>query len=419
MAWGTQRVLGNWSARLYLTGVLISGFGTTAMLLVAGVWVKSLTGSSSLAALVALGVWLPTLFGPAIGVLADRIRRRPLLIGLHAGMAVLLLVLLAVTEARVWILFAVMLAYGVTFVLADAAEAAIVPVVVPGDLLGDFNGLRMTINEGMKLVAPLVGAALFAWRGGMPVVLLDAVTFAVAAVAFGLLRVQEEPPPPNRRWSRQLADGLGYLRRHALLRHLVLCTGAAMLLMGLTGAMAYAVVDDGLHRPPEFLGVLTAAQGVGSVVSGLATGPLLRRVTERRLLAGALVIFGLGLALRATPWETAVAAGSVAVGLGVPAVLIATMTAVQRETPGALTGRVAATANTVTFAPGTLALAAGAALLVVVDYRVVQIGSAALTVVLAAYCLWGGRPETTVRDRAPGSLAEPAGVPSGHTDSRA
>jgi MFS family permease len=397
---GVQQVVGNRSARLYLTGVLVSGFGTSAMLLVAGVWVKSLTGSSSLAALVTLGIWLPTLFGPAIGVLADRVRRRQLLIALHAGMAILLLVLLAVTEGRVWILFAVMLAYGITFVLADSAEAAIVPAVVPGDLLGDFNGLRMTINEGMKLGAPLVGAALFAWRGGIPVVLLDAVTFAVAAVAFGMLRVREERPSRHQRWSRQLADGVGYLRRHAVLRHLVLCTGATMLLMGLTGAMAYAVVDDGLHRPPEFLGVLTAAQGVGSVISGLATGPMLRRMTERRLVAGALVTFAVGLALRATPWEAIVAAGSVAVGLGVPAVLIATMTAVQRETPGALTGRVAATANTLTFAPGAVALAAGAALLVVVDYRVVQVGSAVLALAIASYSWWGGRAGAAVRDRA-------------------
>ncbi|MFE3288314.1 MFS transporter, partial [Streptomyces sp. NPDC059233] len=48
-----MRVLRDRDAGLYLSGVVVSGFGTSAMWLVAGVWVKSLTGSDPLAALTA------------------------------------------------------------------------------------------------------------------------------------------------------------------------------------------------------------------------------------------------------------------------------------------------------------------------------------------------------------------------------
>ncbi|SCL15079.1 Major Facilitator Superfamily protein [Micromonospora rhizosphaerae] len=295
MSWGTTRVLTNRNAGLYLGGVLVSGFGTSAMVLVAGIWVKALTGSSSQAGLVTLGIWGPTLVGPLIGVLADRLRRRPLLIGLHAAMAVLLPVLLLVdSAARIWLIFAVMTAYGVSIVLLDSAEAALVPSVVPGELLGDFNGLRVTINEGMKLIVPLVGAGLFAAYGGQPVALLDAATFLLAALTFTLIRVPEEPPPPPDRWDRQLADGVAHLRRHGPLRHLVLCAGVTMLLVGINGAVAYAVVDAGLHRPPEFNGVLATVQGVGSLLGGLAAGSLLRRFGDRRVTAAAIAVFAAG-----------------------------------------------------------------------------------------------------------------------------
>lgn len=193
--WGTGRVLRDRDAGLYLSGVVVSGFGTTAMWLVAGVWVKSLTGSDSLAALTVFALWAPVLAGPALGALADRLPRRPLLVGVGLLMAGLLPVLLLLDSAdRVWLLFAVLLVYGICGALHDAAEAALVPQVVDGRLLGDFNGLRLTANESMKLLAPPVGAALFVRFGGASVALLDAVTFALAAVIFARLRVREEPP---------------------------------------------------------------------------------------------------------------------------------------------------------------------------------------------------------------------------------
>ncbi|MEU9828379.1 MFS transporter [Micromonospora chersina] len=412
MSWGTTSVLGNRDAARYLTGVLVSGFGTAAMLLVAGIWVKDLTGSSSLAGLLTLGIWGPTLVAPLIGVLADRFRRRPLLIWLHLAMAALLPVLLLVdTAARVWLIFAVMVAYGVSFVLIDSAEAALVPAVVPDELLGDFNGLRMTVNEGMKLVAPLAGAGLFAAYGGHPVVLLDAATFALAALLLTLIRVREAPPPPPEPWTRQLAEGLGHLRRHAPLQHLVACTGAAMLLIGINGALAYAVVDDGLHRPPEFNGVLGTVQGVGSLAGGLAAGALLRRLGDRRVTAVAAALLAAGLALRAVPGVVPVAAGTLAVGVGAPLVLITVWTAVQRETPNLLVGRVSATVNTLTFGPGTLAVLAGAGLLELVDHRVIQLIGAAGAVLLAGWALRGGPRAASEGPRPAAPQGPPAAGP--------
>ncbi|MFD9204313.1 MFS transporter, partial [Streptomyces anthocyanicus] len=171
-AWAVVRVLRDRNAGLYLSGVVVSGFGSSAMWLVAGVWVKDLTGSDGLAALCVFALWAPTLIGPALGTLADRTRRRPLLVWTNLGLAALLLPLLAVdSPGTLWILFTVLLVYGAAGVVHDAAEAALVATAVDTRLLGDFNGLRMTANEGMKLLAPLAGAGLYAAYGGARVAL--------------------------------------------------------------------------------------------------------------------------------------------------------------------------------------------------------------------------------------------------------
>src|SRR5580693_6630202 len=75
------------NARLYLIGLAASLLGDSALSLVAGIWVKSLTGSSAEAGLVSACVYLPSLFGPIGGVIADRVHRQRLLIGLDVASA--------------------------------------------------------------------------------------------------------------------------------------------------------------------------------------------------------------------------------------------------------------------------------------------------------------------------------------------
>lgn len=369
------------NAGLYLTGVVISGFGTSALWLASGVWVKDLTGSNGLAALCMLAMWAPTLAGPLLGTLADRFRRRPLLIAASLLMAVLLLALCTVDSPRgLWLLYAVLFVYGAAGVVHDAAESALIATAVDRSLLGDFNGLRMTANEGMKLVAPLAGAGLYAAYGGAGVAVLDSVTFLLATVVYAFLRVREDRPSPLPGSCReQTAEGARHVWSQPLLRPLVLAGGATMLCAGVSGALVYAVVDA-LGHSPTYAGVLYAVQGAGSVTVGLLSGPALRRFGERRFAAYGIAVLAVAVALRAVPDDPLAWVCSAAIGAGLPAVLIAATTAVQRETPEPLLGRVTATANTLVFTPNVLGLAAGAALVELLDHRLLL---AALGLVLA------------------------------------
>ncbi|MCX3290988.1 MFS transporter [Streptomyces sp. NEAU-H22] len=389
--WPVARVLRDRDAGLYLCGVVVSGFGTSALWLASGVWVKDMTGSDGLAALCLLAMWLPTLAGPLLGTLADRGRRKPLLVGLNVFLGVLLPGLVGVeAPGDLWLLYAVLFVYGAAGVVHDAAESALVATAVEPSLLGDFNGLRMTATEGMKLLAPLAGAGLYAAHGGAGVALLDAATFALAAGLYALLRVREETPaPPVGSRRRRSVEGVRHLWADPVLRPLVLTGGATMLCAGLNGAMVYAVVD-GLGHSPAYSGVLYAVQGAGSVAVGPLSGPALRHLGARRFAASGIVLLALAVALRAVPSDPVALMCGAAIGMGLPAVLIATLTSVQRETPGALLGRVTATAHTLVFTPNVVGLAAGAALVELVDHRLVLMAlGVALLVPAAALCAPG------------------------------
>ncbi|MFI5974358.1 MFS transporter [Streptomyces sp. NPDC051452] len=356
-------VLRDRNAGLYLTGLVVSSFGTSSLWLASGVWVKDLTGSDGLAALCMLAMWAPVVAGPALGTVADRLRRRPLLVGLNLGLAALLPTLVTIdSPGRLWLLFVVLFLYGTAGVVQDAAESALLATAVAPDVLAGFNGLRMAVTEGMKLVAPLTGAGLYTVYGGPAVACLDAATFLVAAGLCALLRVREERPARSAEDLRRLTTaGVRHLWGHPVLRPLVQAGGTTMLLTALAGSTVYAVVDR-LGHSPAYTGVLYAVQGAGSVAVGLVTGPVLRRLGERRFAAAGIALTGVAVAARAVPSDPVALVSGVAAGLGLPCVLITALTAVQRETPGPLLGRVTATAHTLVFAPTALGLALGAGL---------------------------------------------------------
>ncbi|GGS07090.1 MFS transporter [Streptomyces rubiginosohelvolus] len=404
------RVLRDRTAGRCLAGVVVSGFGTSALWLTAGIWVKSLTGSDSLAALTVFAMWAPVLTGPALGALADRMDRKVLLVRGNLVTACLLVPLVLVDSGRtVWLLFAVLVLHGASGVVLDAAESALVAGTVPASLLADFNGLRMTANEGMKLVAPLAGAGLYVRFGGPAVALLAAATCALAALVFARLPVRRTPATadsaPAGTWRDELAAGLRRIRASAVLRPLVTAGAATMFLAGVNGAVTFAYVDEVLGRAPAYAGVLYAVQGAGSVAVGLLAGPLLRRLPERVFAAGGIAVFALGVGARTVSPDAVALAASAAIGFGLPCVLIAAMTAVQRETPEAVLGRTAATAGSLMTAPNAVALALGAGLVAVVDVRVLT-AAAGVAGVLAAMVLAAGArrhrltPGMRVRDRS-------------------
>jgi hypothetical protein len=114
-------------------------------------------------------------------------------------------------------------------------------------------------------------------------------------------------------------------------------------------------------------------QGAGSVAVGLISGPALRRLDASRFAACGIALTAVAVAPRAVPYDAVVLVGSAAIGTGLPCVLIAALTAVQRETPGPLLGRAVATAHTLMLGPNVIGLAVGAALVEPVDHRLLLI----------------------------------------------
>jgi MFS family permease len=396
-------------ARVFLLGAAVSMLGDTAMFLVLGIWAKDLTGSNSAAGLVFFVLVLPSLFSPLAGLLVDRLRKRPVLIATSCLIGLALLLLLFVHgRSELWLIYLVAGLYGVAGIVLFSARSALMTLMLPRELLGDANAIFSSVREGLRLLSPLVGAGLYAAFGGGVVAIGDSLTFFVFAGALALIRTPESKAKRDEQvFLTELVAGVKHVFRTLPLRQIILATGACLLVVGFGETLIFAVVDSGLHRQPSFLGVLEPLQGAGAIVGGLTAAKGLRRFGDVRLVGIGMLLFAAGDGTFATSSLALVCAGFAIAGFGVSWLIVGFMTAIQLRTPQHLQGRVASAADTLVSTPQTVSIALGAALVSVVDYRLLVGVMAAVVCGCAAYLLTRRAETPAPAETLPAPSADP------------
>ena len=294
-------------------------------------------------------------FGPQMatvlvgGVVSDRFQRRHVMVvaDVVRGVAVGVLGVLAVTGAlELWHVLVLVGVYGVGAALFGPAFSAIVPEVVPDELLVEANSLKQFVNP---LTARLVGPALGGWivvvLGAGEAFLLNAATFAVSAIAIllmGTRSVLERWERTPRSVLRDVRQGLGFVRAQTWLWGTFLAVTIAMLFfLGPVFVLMPYVVKNDLGGGADGLGLVFAAGGAGAILAALVVGQrgLSRWPITLMYLAWSLTAFSLiGYALATSVWQ-AMIVSFVSVGC-LTAGQIVWSTVLQQRVPGSLLGRV-------------------------------------------------------------------------------
>jgi MFS family permease len=389
-----RRLLAHRDARTYIAGQSLSVIGDSALWLAMAIWVKILTGSNSDAGLTFLAFTCGCLAAPVSGMIVDRLRRRPLLIAANLASAALVCALLLVHgRGQFWLIYVVMFGYGASNSLITSAQTALLPELVPGELLGDANSALQVASQGLRVITPLLGAGLLAWVGATPVILLDAGTFVVAAAAVLALRLREPRPARTAaHWRAEFSAGIRYVVRTPALRRPTVAVLIAVSVFGFFETVPFAVIAQGLHRTPEFLGVLVSLQGVGALAGATLAAPVMRRSSERALIAGGLAMCAVASLLLITASLPLVLLAGAALGVCLVWINVGAVTLIQRRTPGALLGRVDAALQFAVTAPQAASIALGAALIAVVNYRILLLAMAAVIAFSAGYLASGREP---------------------------
>jgi hypothetical protein len=352
-AWGRIGVLRPLRVRdfaLLWTGMAVSMIGD-GIYYVAIAWqVIDLTKDPAALGWVGVAWSLPqVLFVLASGVMSDRLDRRRVMI---AGDLIRCGAIGAIGAASLLgvltlpLLVALVVVYGTGQAVFQPAFYAIVPTIVPEELLVEANSLGQFVRPfATTLVGPLVGGVLVGVAGPGTAFLVDAVSFLVSAAMVAAIRTRGRPRAGETVGSmwEDARQGLRYIRANRWL--LIGMVGGTLSLLCTWGpweALVPFLVRQELDGGPFALGLVFGAGGVGSVAAAVAIGQrarLPRRAITTIYVAWAVGMFGTaGFGVVGSVWQAMLVAlvteGAITV------LVIFWFTLMQRLVPDRLLGRV-------------------------------------------------------------------------------
>ncbi|MBI2238536.1 MAG: MFS transporter [Actinobacteria bacterium] len=340
--------------RLLWTGMTVSLLGD-GIFLVAMAWqVYELSGAPTALGMVGMSMTIPhVVFLLVGGVMSDRFDRRKVMVAadLLRGAAVTTLGVLSLANAlELWHMIGIVAVYGAGTAFFGPAFDAVVPELVPADLLPQANSLDQFVRPvALGMAGPTLGGLIAAWSTG-GAFLLDAGTFAVSISALLLMhhhREEVEEVDPEEKAERPSAirdirEGFRFVRSQVWLWGTFLAaTFAYLLFMGPTDVLLPWVVKYDLEGTPRDLGLILATGGAGAVLAAIV---MAGRGMPRRHITFIYVVWTLstlavaGYGLARFTWQ--LMAASFVFNALEAAGTIVWATTKQRLVPGRLLGRV-------------------------------------------------------------------------------
>jgi predicted MFS family arabinose efflux permease len=243
---------------LPLTAIMILGISPAQM------GVLAASGSASV-----------LIFSMAAGVIADRVRRRPLMIATDLARAALLFSIPAAAKMGTLTfsqLLAVAVLAGLLTVQFDVAYQSYLPVLVSRENLFESNR-RLTMSSATaEILGPGLTGVLIQLLTAPIAILFDSVSFIVSAASVWMIRAPEPAPARKERehfW-REASEGARVIAAHPALRPLALRSSFWFFAMGLvfSAYMIYAIRV--LRLNTATLGFVIALGGAGALLGAYA-----------------------------------------------------------------------------------------------------------------------------------------------------
>lgn len=296
--------------RLLWTANLIASFAMQMQMVARGWLIYDITASPMALTWVILSFMLPSfVFSLWGGVVADRMRKKPIMIGaqlVNAAATVLLAVIVYRGDVTFWHFIYFGLFNGTVLSFSMPARASAVPEIVPKEVVVNAMALQSATFSASRVAGPTLAGLLIAWFGGGDttsaqgvgiIFFLISAMYVASVGATALLRYQGQPASrPDSTAIEDVKEGFSYMRRERVILGLLVMGIVPMMFGFAPSFLAPAFNKEVLDGGPQTLGYLMTAMGVGSLFGALALARLGDIGRKGKVLFAASYLWAVGLA---------------------------------------------------------------------------------------------------------------------------
>jgi MFS family permease len=287
--------------RLWLANI-ITVVGAQLTVVAVPAQIYQVTGSSAYVGLTGLFGLVPLIvFGLWGGALADVFDRRTMLICTTVGLIVtsgLFWLQAALGNTNVWVLLGLFSVQQAFFAVNQPTRSAVLPKLLPAELLPAANSLTMTIFQAGAIGGPLVAGVLIPVLGFEWLYLIDTVTlFATLSAVVRLPRLPVEDAVKGTPGLRSVIEGFTYLKGHPVLLMSFVVDLIAMI-FGMPRALFPEIAHVSFGGPDEgglVFALLFAAIPAGAVIGGVFSGWVSRVERQGYAVIVCIVVWGLAM----------------------------------------------------------------------------------------------------------------------------
>ncbi|AKP67745.1 MFS transporter [Companilactobacillus ginsenosidimutans] len=273
-------VIPNWRPNIYLflSGQFFSGV-TSMVVQYAIIWyLTKETGSATVLSFATLLGMLPmVLLSPLIGPFVDRSNKKILLIAPDI-VAALVAVILAVVgivnrDFPLWLIFISLLVRSIAQTFQMPTIQSIMPTMVPKDQITKINGQLGMVQSANMIIAPALGAFLYAIVPISYLILLDVLGAIVGVTIIMFVKIPEHPIFDEKiNILRDVKFGLGKLKSNKGLWRIALM-GTVFTLLFMPAASLYPLMTMSyFHGSVAQAGIIEAVFSAGMLGGGAIIG---------------------------------------------------------------------------------------------------------------------------------------------------
>ena len=315
-------------------------------------------GAFEIGLLMALQTLFFPILGLFVGVWADRLRKRSIMVvcnfGRMAGLASIPLAFFLST-LTLYQLYAVAAINGIFTIFFEISYQSYLPVLLDREDLVEGNSKLQTSASGAQVVGPAVAGFVYQLVGGAITIAVDAIGYLISALSLISIRKRETKPESNSPtgspdFFAEMKEGIRIVFDNPILWRITACTATANFGSAISGAVFVIFLLNILSFSPVLIGLMGTVGAVGFLL-----GTVITPVVTKRLGLGRAIVISAGIMMIniATPLAIfgqaflIVGAISLTAGIMLPIYNINQVSLRQTIVPERVQGRMNATVRTI------------------------------------------------------------------------